>query len=110
MSKNDPFFEILTPLNCTICVTVTYWEIITQIKHPIMKGQEKLVQETLSQPDEIRRSRSDPNVYLYLCEETGDEVILMKNQKGEVIGFEKLNYRISENRNLKISLETATPL
>ncbi|MFM6544688.1 MAG: DUF2283 domain-containing protein, partial [Microcystis panniformis] len=29
----------------------------------------------------------------YLCEETGDEVILMKNQKGEVIGFEKLNYR-----------------
>jgi len=26
----------------------------------------------------------------YLCEETGDEVILMKNQKGEVIGFEKL--------------------
>ena len=46
----------------------------------------------------------------YLCEETGDEVILMKNQKGEVIGFEKLNYRISENRNLKISLETAIPL
>ncbi|MCA2732344.1 MAG: DUF2283 domain-containing protein [Microcystis sp. M162S2] len=39
----------------------------------------------------------------YLCEETGDEVILMKNQKGEVIGFEKLNYRISENTNLKIS-------
>jgi len=30
-----------------------------------MKGQEKLVQETLSQPDEIRRSRSDPNVYLF---------------------------------------------
>jgi uncharacterized protein YuzE len=46
----------------------------------------------------------------YLCEETGDEVILMKNQKGEVIGFEKLNYRISENRNLKISLETAIPV
>jgi len=43
-------------------------------------------------------------------EETGDEVILMKNQKGEVIGFEKLNYRISENRNLKISLETAIPV
>ena len=65
MSKNDPFFEILTPLNCTIRVTVAYWEIITQIKHPIIKEQEKLVQETLSQPDEIRRSRSDPNVYLF---------------------------------------------
>jgi hypothetical protein len=41
MSKNDPFFEILTPLNCTIRVTIAYWEIITQIKHPIIKGQEK---------------------------------------------------------------------
>jgi len=43
----------------------------------------------------------------YLCEETGDEVILMKNQQGEVIGFEKLNYTISDNTNLKTSLETA---
>jgi hypothetical protein len=43
----------------------------------------------------------------YLCEETGDEAILMKNQQGEVIGFEKLNYTISANTNLKISLETA---
>jgi len=43
----------------------------------------------------------------YLCEETGDEVILMKNQQGEVIGFEKINYTISANTNLKISLETA---
>ncbi len=26
-----------------------------------------------------------------VCEETGDEVILMKNKNGQVIGFEKLN-------------------
>ena len=26
------------------------------------------------------------------AEETGDEVILMKDQHGQVIGFEKLNY------------------
>ena len=65
MTDHDLFFEISTPLNCTIRVSVAYWEIITQIKHPIMKGQEQLVQETLSQPDEIRRSRSDPNVYLF---------------------------------------------
>ena len=30
----------------------------------------------------------------YVCEETGDEVILMKNKSGQVIGFEKLNYSI----------------
>lgn len=30
----------------------------------------------------------------YICEETGDEVILMKDKKGRVIGFEKINYSI----------------
>ncbi|MEX0611145.1 MAG: DUF2283 domain-containing protein [Pirellulales bacterium] len=28
----------------------------------------------------------------YVCEETGDEVILMKDRSGRVIGFEKLNF------------------
>lgn len=28
----------------------------------------------------------------YVCEETGDEVVLMKDQTGRVIGFEKLNF------------------
>jgi Protein of unknown function (DUF2283) len=28
----------------------------------------------------------------YICEETGDEVILMKDKSGHVIGFEKLNF------------------
>ncbi len=27
-----------------------------------------------------------------ICEETGEEVILIKNKKGHVIGFEKLNF------------------
>jgi uncharacterized protein YuzE len=44
----------------------------------------------------------------YTCEETGDEVILMKDRNGEVIGFEKLNYIIPSSTNLKISFETAT--
>ena len=50
--------------------------------------------------------RIENGLYGY-CEETGDEVILMKNKQGKVIGFEKLNYTIAENTNLKISLETA---
>lgn len=32
----------------------------------------------------------------YICEETGEEIILMKDEKGKVIGFEKLNY-LSDN-------------
>lgn len=62
----DPlFFNAETPLNCTIRVTTNYWIVITQIKHPIMAGQEIEVKLTLTQPDQISRSRSDPNVYLF---------------------------------------------
>lgn len=28
----------------------------------------------------------------HICEETGDEVVLMKDKDGHVIGFEKLNF------------------
>lgn len=28
----------------------------------------------------------------HVCEETGEEVVLVKNQRGKVIGFEKLNF------------------
>jgi uncharacterized protein YuzE len=28
----------------------------------------------------------------HICEETGNEVVLMKDQSGRVIGFEKLNF------------------
>jgi len=44
----------------------------------------------------------------YTCEETGDEVVLMKDSKGQVIGFEKLNYTLPSTTNLKISFETAS--
>ncbi len=41
----------------------------------------------------------------YLCEEKGDEIILMKNQAGKVIGFEKLNYAQSEAGSLNVAFE-----
>jgi len=47
----------------------------------------------------------DPNEE-YICEETGDEVILMKNKSGVVIGFEKLNYSLQESANLRFFFET----
>ena len=28
----------------------------------------------------------------HVCEETGDEIVLMKDRPGKVIGFEKLNF------------------
>jgi uncharacterized protein YuzE len=41
----------------------------------------------------------------YICEETGEEVVLMKNKKGQVIGFEKLNYALPKQTDLHIAFE-----
>ncbi len=34
----------------------------------------------------------------YVAEETGDEIILMKDREGSVIGFERLNYAVQPER------------
>jgi uncharacterized protein YuzE len=33
----------------------------------------------------------------HICEETGDEVVLMKDASGRVIGFEKLNFASTDS-------------
>lgn len=43
----------------------------------------------------------------FVCEETGDEVVLMKDRSGLVIGFEKLNFLLPESDSLSVALETA---
>jgi uncharacterized protein YuzE len=40
-----------------------------------------------------------------VCEETGDEVILMKNKSGEVIGFERLNYSLTDAEPPNVAFE-----
>jgi len=42
----------------------------------------------------------------YICEETGEEVVLMKDRKGHVIGFERLNYPAKAAQPLRVSFET----
>jgi hypothetical protein len=57
-------FEILTPLGFTIRTSENYWQrLIT--KHPDIADLGDLVQETLSDPDEIRRSSRDQGVLLF---------------------------------------------
>jgi len=41
----------------------------------------------------------------YICEKTGDEVVLMKNKSGQVIEFEKLNYSLSKTEPLNVTFE-----
>ena len=42
----------------------------------------------------------------HVCEETGDEVILMKDKTGKVIGFEKLNVSSAKPTHLRVAFET----
>ena len=65
MADEGLLFEVTTPLGFTVSVSAKYWDMIITIKHPVMKGREQDVQETLEHPDEIRRSKSDSNVYIF---------------------------------------------
>jgi hypothetical protein len=42
----------------------------------------------------------------YICSETDDEIVLMKNKEGRVIGLEKLNYSGSASEHLSFAFET----
>ena len=44
----------------------------------------------------------------YEVEETGDEVILMKDRNGRVIGFEKLNFIDEYSDMTQVNFETIT--
>lgn len=44
----------------------------------------------------------------YEVEETGDEVILMKDKSGRVIGFEKLNFSNNDSDMTQVNFETIT--
>ena len=41
----------------------------------------------------------------WIAEETGEEVVLMKNAQGRVIGFEKLNFISSDPERLDVAFE-----
>ena len=43
----------------------------------------------------------------YICEEAGDDVILMKDRDGAVIGFEKLNFSPASDGEPAINVEAA---
>jgi hypothetical protein len=44
----------------------------------------------------------------YVCEETGSEVVLMKDRTGKVIGFEKLNFAVPASEQLRVAFEAVS--
>lgn len=65
MNGHGILFSIETPLKYVVIVEEQRWKLITTQKHPALAGQHELIKDTLSDPDEIRRSKSDESVYLF---------------------------------------------
>ena len=42
----------------------------------------------------------------YVCEETAEEVVLMKDKAGHVLGFEKLNFEVVKTERFNVAFET----
>lgn len=63
--ENTILFEIITPLNFIIRTTANYWDIISTVKHPIMRNRLEEVKLTLITPDEIRLSKNDQQIFLF---------------------------------------------
>ncbi len=80
-APDEVLFEALTPLGFWVHVTRGYWNVIVSIKHPVMAGREQDVKEALENPNEIRKSKSDQDVYLfYKPERIGRSVCAVAKQ------------------------------
>ena len=66
--SEELLFEEITPLGFKVSVTKSYWEYIITTKHPHINGMESDVIVTLKNPDFIRQSRVDRDVYLFYRE------------------------------------------
>lgn len=63
--KSELLFEIKTPLGFSVRCTKAYWDFIAMEKHPALRGHEEDIKTTLAEPDEIRRSRKDMQIFLF---------------------------------------------
>jgi hypothetical protein len=62
---NKLIFDIKTHLGISIRCTEQYWQYIISVKHPALKDRLEDVIQTLKEPDQIRKSKTDANVYLF---------------------------------------------
>lgn len=65
MNESTFYFEVKSKLNKMVRVTRSHWDLITLVKHPIIRGKESLVKKCLQDPDEVRLSQEDKSVCLY---------------------------------------------
>lgn len=94
IQRKKHLFIVKTPLNVKIRTTASYWKIITEIKHPQIKGKEIAVQDTLKDPELIRQSKQDKNVFLQYRKEDGHYIcVVFRRLNGD--GFIITAYKTS---------------
>ena len=62
----DLLFDVETPLGFRVRTTREWWQVIVTVKHPAMLGREDDVREALEWPEQVRRSRSDADVFCFI--------------------------------------------
>jgi len=87
LSQEEILWECSTPIGFRVRVTRDYWRLIVTVKHPVMAGRESSVRKALSMPDQVRRSRSDPNVYLFYKRESLDRWVCAVARRLDGDGF-----------------------
>jgi hypothetical protein len=93
--SGDILFEAETPLGFSVRTTAGYWALITTVKHPVMRDKLEVVRQTLSDPDEIRVSKSDAQVYLFYREDGEKRWVCAVTKRLDSVGFLITAYRTS---------------
>lgn len=86
--NNPLLFEVKSKLDVIIRTTKEYWEEISTIKHPSVRGKERQAKLTLKEPDIVRRSKRDRQVYLYYKKQNRHYLVVVckhLNQEGFVV-------------------------
>jgi hypothetical protein len=63
--SSELLFEVTSKLDKRIRLSKDRWNRITSVKHTTVRGLEHYAKESLTNPFEIKKSKSDPFVYLY---------------------------------------------
>lgn len=93
--SGEILFEVETPLGFTVRTTVSYWELITTVKHPVMRDKLDDVRQTLVDPDEVRTSKSDGDIYLFYRGDGKKRWVCAVTKRLDTMGFLITAYRTS---------------
>ncbi len=85
--SKDILFELMTPLGFTVRTTKSYWELITTIKHPVLRERIEEVKATLINPDFIRQSKNDTKVIMFYKQYSGERWLCAVIKRQDNNGF-----------------------